>query len=308
MAAYTLVFYSAMVVCAVVAYRGTQMARAFVSKVYRTRAIWIVAVSLALLFTYLVGHAPYVSDLNVGTIPIGFFSIFILLIFLVPFIDSTILVALEMDFFHRNTLRWRRGRILFYILMYGDIAFILVLFYYFSLPSTPAWVNSMTNSTAFNVLFPGILFGSLAYSVVALIASARRTSDIVLRKHLTYIGLLFAFGSISILNDFTVGILVIDGAFGIGGYIPVVSCRVGTYVACPHREGGFWDFRGSPSRGDFPNWQGPAERHLAISLRKSPPGGLSPVAVTHFTGQHNCGRYGHCKNCGSKFDELEISK
>lgn len=213
-AVYALVFYVSMVVYAFVAYRGFEMAGAFVSRVYRTHARWVAAMSLALLLTIIAGHAPYIGNIGIGVVTLGFISVFFIVLALLPFVDSTILVALDMDFFHRNTLYWRRTRVLVYFLLYGIIAFFLLIIYLASQPVPPGWVVTATNSLAFEVVFIGIIGGALGYSVLTLVACSRRAPDIVFRRHLLRLGLVFAFGTVAILNDFTVGNLVLDGALG----------------------------------------------------------------------------------------------
>ena len=214
-AVYALIFYADMIVYAFVVYRAAEMARAFVSKTYRSRARWIVWVSLVLLLTDIEGHAPYVGNISILGVPLGFISILVVLLALMPFVDRTIMVALDMDFFHRNTLRWRQTRVFVYVMLYGIIAVTLVLLYLAFLPSPPAWVGPLTNSIQFDVVFIGMIGGSLVYSVATLAASARRTSDMIFRKHLRLLGLVFGFGTVAILNDFSAGNLILDGALGV---------------------------------------------------------------------------------------------
>ena len=214
-AVYALIFYVAMVIYAFVAYRAAGMARAFVSKAYRSRARWIIAVSLALLLTDIAGHAPYVGDLIVIDVPLGILSVILVLLAILPFADSTILVALDMDFFHRDTLRWKQTRVLVYVMLYGIIVLILVLLYLSFLDIPPDWVVQLTNSFAFNALFTGVIGGTLVYSVATLVVSSRRTPDRIFRRHLTLLGLVFGFGTVAILNDFSESNLILDGALGI---------------------------------------------------------------------------------------------
>ena len=100
----------ALVIVALGLVRAVQMGRGFVNRLYRGRAHWTAAVMLLTIISLSISSI-YGNGLGlVSTIP---FAILVLVMFV--FADRTIQVAVEMDFFHRNTLRWRLVRKLLYV-------------------------------------------------------------------------------------------------------------------------------------------------------------------------------------------------
>lgn len=178
------------IIAILVVYRGIEIGRALVSGVYRNRAFWVAALGLVIFIQALPGYVPFVGEVVIVGVPlfeIAFLSLFLAFF---AFVDSTILVALEMDFFHRNTLHWRQIRIVGYPLVFGFIITIL-----FSPPLT----------------LPGLLMVILAvgtivtipYSAAALIIGARRTWDRTLKRHLTLLGFVFVVYLVSFVEATT---------------------------------------------------------------------------------------------------------
>jgi len=213
----SLAFLIVFIVYLFVTYRGAEMTRAFVNQVYRSRARWIVALGVAILINDVAGHAPYVSNVTIGGVPLGLLTIFLALVVAFAFGDRTILVTLEMDFFHRDTLHWRRFRYFAYPLFYGDLASITLLVFLAFLPSPPSWVSVVINSPEFLAVFFGLLVFNLAYVVGALFVGARRTPDRIIRRHLIILVLFFGIGTLSIINDFTLSITPLDDFLALAG-------------------------------------------------------------------------------------------
>jgi hypothetical protein len=193
-----------------VAVRGIQMTKAFVSRVYRNRALWIVGVSLFVVVDDVVSHAPFVDDFTVGVVPLGFVFVFLVVAVIFAFIDSTVMVALEMDFFHRDALGWRRGRYVGYAAVLGEVGFALLVIILASQPTTPGWVSAIVNSSVVPVQFLVVFGIACGYGGASLVIGARRTPDTTLRKHMALLGLVLVLGVTSIANDFTVSFTLLD--------------------------------------------------------------------------------------------------
>ena len=98
------------------------------------------------------------------------------------FIDSVILVAMEMDFFHRDTLHWRRLRVPAYVVVLVAIFF----------PTT-------SNSPLFTIAaFLAALF-PFVYSITVLIVASRRTPDRTMKRHTRLLGYAFSMYVVSVL-------------------------------------------------------------------------------------------------------------
>ncbi|MDA4130559.1 MAG: hypothetical protein OK457_07290, partial [Thaumarchaeota archaeon] len=103
--------------------RGFQIGRALVSGIYRRRAFWISAVGAFAFLSILTGTVPFIFSIVSGTVAFVIFLVLVVVIF--TFVDSTILAAMEMDFFHRDTLRWKQFRSPSYAVLFAFVLFIL---------------------------------------------------------------------------------------------------------------------------------------------------------------------------------------
>jgi hypothetical protein len=205
-----LVFFVVMVSYGFTAYRGAAMARGFVKGLYRSRAYWVVALSLAILINDATGHLPYIGNYLLANIPLDFVSIPLLILVVYTFADRTILVALDLDFFHRNTLHWRQFRLVAYPLLYGEVA--LVFLENNGFPQ----LDPLATGTTFLVLFV-LIFG---YTLITVIFSARRTSDTVFKRHMLLLGLAFAIGIIALTNGFILSSDILDDLTAlVGAYV-----------------------------------------------------------------------------------------
>jgi hypothetical protein len=185
--------------------RAIIIGRKFVSQVYRWRAFWFAGVALAALTTVLSGLISALFGLYPSTSLsfIGIYSLITWILVMFVYADRTILVTMEMDFLHRNILRWRPVRPLAYVVMFASVfwsyAYIGVteaptcssgpcpIVY---VPGAPSWAP---------VIFPGILVPvaflafavTLGYALSCVIIGARRTPDMTMRRHVKWLGFSF---------------------------------------------------------------------------------------------------------------------
>ena len=163
------------------AYRAFQIGRALVTPIYRNRAFWLSA-----LLTYAVIITPLnFTTLRVGSSLVGAivnaipFGVFLVCLFV--FVDSTVLAALETDFFHRDSLGWKRGRRLAFVLLLVGVAL--------GLPASNLGDNNSVLVQAGTVLAAATIFVILGFSIAALIVSSRRVQDTTMRRFVKLLGL-----------------------------------------------------------------------------------------------------------------------
>jgi hypothetical protein len=170
-------------ICLLAVYRALEIGRGLVSRVHRNRAFW----TAALLGVNMIGF----SDPLPGTLgnDLGMISFSLFLLIGLPFVDGAILAALDTDFFHRDTLLWRRLRKPVFIVYYAILA--VAVFG----PSTSPIIVFLSNDSPH--LF--VIFG---YAIATLILSARRTADRNLKWYVGYLGLGLAcfVGSVLLYN------------------------------------------------------------------------------------------------------------
>jgi hypothetical protein len=188
--------------------RAIVLGRKFVGQVYKSRAHWFAGVMLVALIWVLSGLFTVLFNLYpVSSIPvleglgISVFLAFVLAMFV--YADRTILVALEMDFLHRNTLHWRPLRTLAYVAMFASVFY---LYAFISVtkppcglacptafdPGVPSWVPAIFPSSYLVLLVPLFLvIVSLVYMLSAIIIGARRTPDMTIKRHVRWVGLGF---------------------------------------------------------------------------------------------------------------------
>ena len=163
-------------------YRAAEMRRAFVSAVYRSRATWSILLMLIIIILFLSNFIAFPSSgamAVVGSLP------FLALIFvLVAYADRSILVAIQTDFLHRNTLAWPRLRWPAAIALVGFVLALVVG----GVILTPAEQSSFLG-VLLNDLFFAFLAAILAYIAAALIVGARRSADRTLRRSILLLGL-----------------------------------------------------------------------------------------------------------------------
>lgn len=162
------------------ALRAFTIGRALLNRVYKSRAYLTGLLALVEFAGILSGEADQVYLL--------------VLIILYVIVDTTILAALELDFFHRNTLRWKQVRIAAYILFVADAIYGGYFVNYVS--KSPSIAPSAALHSLLGVIFvvaaSSLLF-IFAYTATTAVVSVRRTPDRPLRRFMTLSGL-FLFG------------------------------------------------------------------------------------------------------------------
>jgi hypothetical protein len=157
------------------AYYSLNLSRMLIDRLEKSRAIWTGSVSILLsttllLFIFTPETGPYSA--------IWVISLVIFILALAGLIDSTIRVAIEQDYFHRNTLYWKKLRYLFW----AGILFIFVL-------------GPILTFTGFPNLTSGLALDALAgivpfvYGIAALFVSGKRSKDRKMRSYLRWLGL-----------------------------------------------------------------------------------------------------------------------
>ncbi len=160
----------AIVIFGFAAFRAFTIGRALVNRVYRNRAYFMGVFALIVIFSLLPISATS------GDIYFPFLFVFFIMV------DSTILVALDTDFFHRNTLRWRRIRLVVYALFVGFLTYTFL----------PSNVTNTLPGFVFDVVVAIFVF-VFVYTTATAVISARRTPDKPLRRFIALAGL-FLFG------------------------------------------------------------------------------------------------------------------
>lgn len=187
--------------------RAVQIGNALVGRIFRRRAFWLAAIGVFATLANVVS-LTFFPPVNILGIPAGVFFLLLAIVILFAFLDSTVLVTLEMDFFHRDTLLWREIRTFAYIVLCVEVAFLISLAYLTSLPSPPFWVTAINsslnapNAPALGVVIFVTVAIVYAYSVAAIVVGVRRASDLTMKRHLRLLGWAIVVIVILIANDF----------------------------------------------------------------------------------------------------------
>jgi hypothetical protein len=165
-------------------YRALKIGSSYVSSAYRNRAYWLAALAIIFIITDLNVYVTYpntalgwIFNRNDYNLPF-----LVELAFAFAFIDSVNLVAMEIDFFHRNTLYWKQLRIPSYAVFLVNI---LVL--------------STSTLPLFNVLSSVLPAVCAGYAIVVLIVASRRTRDRTMKRHTRLLGYAFVIFLASVL-------------------------------------------------------------------------------------------------------------
>jgi hypothetical protein len=166
-------------------YRALEIGRASISRIYRGRA-YGTAILLVLTAFLLLDSPPIVPTTSDFFSPLNLVGGFGLVLFeaaLFAFIDGAVLVAMDSDFFHRDSLRWNRLRPAFYpIVIVSASVSVLGGSYDQSVQNPPQWLNG---GPPLGVLLLLIIYG---YSAAALVVSARRTVELTLKRYVRMLG------------------------------------------------------------------------------------------------------------------------
>jgi hypothetical protein len=162
-------------------YRAIEMRRVFVNPTYRSRATWSGFLMLVILILMLANFIPFPSSgilSAIGALP---FIALILTIF--AYVDRSVLVARETDFFHRDTLHWLRARRPATVVLVFFMLSAVIFSFINTTSETPLW------AVVIGGLFLVFIAVVLSYCTAALIVGARRSSDRNLRRSILLVGL-----------------------------------------------------------------------------------------------------------------------
>jgi len=196
-------------------YRALEIRNGFVSGIYRSRASWSALLMMVVIVTNLTNLVPIPSTGILGVV--GALPFVALLCVIFAYADRSVLVAIETDFFHRNTLGWPRMR---WPLAITFVIFVTALVVLGSI-LTPAEQSSLLG-TIYNDLFFVFFAGILGYLTAALIVGARRSADRTLRRSILLLGLALATLVISIVATIpfapgTIAYVIINQGTGVVG-------------------------------------------------------------------------------------------
>ena len=162
---------------AVVAYRSLRIRGALVDRPYRARAFWTAVGSVSIVGFLVAGYA----DSIYGQVPTTWDGVIVEAVawgftFLVLYlwVAANIDVAIQADFFNRDSLSWKRGG------KYATLGLIFSLYTLASLPSWwfPAGANGILNSGAGTALLSGMFILAAGYSTAVLAVTYRRIKDL----------------------------------------------------------------------------------------------------------------------------------
>ena len=183
-------------------YRAFAIRHALVAGLYRNRALWT---GLLGLIVALHGATVTINTLGLVTFPpagsglpvagpafffelLDYGSYLAVVIFAVALTDSATLVALDRDFFHRDTLHWKKLRIAVYpVVLIYDATRLLGLY--------PA---SSSADLASNAATGGLAI-AVSFAVANLVVSGNRVKDRPVKMYNLYLGLAAALFVVTIV-------------------------------------------------------------------------------------------------------------
>ncbi len=172
--------------------RAVQIGRGLVSRVFRRRAFWMAVFGVFFLVAVLT-TIPSFDTISIVNF-LGGISFLLVFPVTFAFVDSSVLAAIEMDFFHRDTLRWNQFRMPFYVVPLALVILFILFDYY---PNPPTWLSI---AAIFLVVAFVVVFGD---SVVTLIVASRRTPDRTMKRHVRLLGFALACLTLSIFIGVT---------------------------------------------------------------------------------------------------------
>ena len=155
-------------------YRAFTIGRVLVRGAYRNRALWTGGTTIALILLIIAASLPS-SD------PLSGASFVVIFVILFAFVDSSIKVTQEADFFHRSPLGWQRLRKPLYVILIGSSL----------VGASLAYLEPSDGL----LLLAGVLlwFGAagvcISYAAAALRVGARGTPDSSMRRFVRMLGL-----------------------------------------------------------------------------------------------------------------------
>jgi len=157
------------------AYRSATIGRSLVTRVYRTRAYWLIALTII----FAIVNADFSSS-TIGS-DINYWGFFVFLFVLLFFLDSNVAVAKEIDFFHRDILRWQKVRIPLLVAIVVTSAVTIVA-------STEVTAFAITLSGVAILVYFGLLGVALAYSGVVMLVISRTSYDRTMKRFVRMVG------------------------------------------------------------------------------------------------------------------------
>lgn len=191
------------------AFRAIQLGRAFVNRDYRALANLMALLNVALLVVGLLVYLQLYFNASAAPIWIDRINaVFVIVGF--NFLDRTALVFMETDFFHRDSLHWRRARksayVAFFLLLAAGFISLLVL----------SEISFAIISIILVAVFPFI-----GYLLAVLVVSGRRSPDVIVKRFmrlLSFALLIFLAGAL-FNNPFLRIWIVHDVITLIGAYV-----------------------------------------------------------------------------------------
>jgi hypothetical protein len=183
--------------------RALEMGKAFAAPLYRGRAYWTATLLAILTVSNVFGNFPVVENWGLGNISYSETVFVVLLLFVLVFVDRNLVTMREIDFFHRDTLRWSLARRGLFAAMIAVSAILLGI-------STAVNTNTPTIPPEFIVpiiAFFAVDAAALGYAALALVVGAKRTPDKTMRSFSKVLGIALLFGVLS----FTIWIVPVVG-------------------------------------------------------------------------------------------------
>ena len=200
-------------------FRGIQIGRGLIDRTFKSRAYWTALIAFLFVLTSTLNYAPLFGGSQptllgafIGSLPWQF-EFFVLF----AFIDSTIMVTIRMDFFHRNTIKWASfHRPLIAAFIVSDVYAFTITNYSPYAGGAPAWIVALFWVAIAVVLVP-VMVG-----IPVLLIGARRTPDRTMRRFIVLLG-------ITLVLYVLIGI-VLQGVFPSLGQAGNLLSPVGAYV------------------------------------------------------------------------------
>jgi hypothetical protein len=176
----------AVLITALASYRAFQVRRAIPGQIYRSRALWTGMVALLIIpygIFIITGELGVIAgnpnpfsgppNLVVGVTFAVLSVVDSIIIFF--WLDSTIGVAYELDFFHRDTLHWRRFRKLTWALLVIG-----------------AFGGGLATNTSQYLIADVFLGIPVSYAAITLAKGVTRIYDETMKRYMKWVGLLVA--------------------------------------------------------------------------------------------------------------------
>jgi len=181
----TLALSVSIVICALAAYLAFTSRRVLTTPLYRGRALWTgtVAVIVSLFDAWGIALENTSSSVSFGIVPpFGTLEFYVFVVLtaaaaavVFAWIDSTVNVALELDFKHRDALRWKKLR------SAAGVAFVV------------GFVVAQFATSDWELLISIVLLASAsAYMTAALVVGGSRVRDLTMRSYIKWMGFLVA--------------------------------------------------------------------------------------------------------------------